>query len=283
MTGRNMLIPFLVAAAVGIFGSLFLYNHLRSEASAASERTVPGYDPQRVSFIAVAREPIAWGQKLDESDNSLSLLVESKPFFRESLPEGHFVNLEHLAGRVVIHNLKRGEPILASDLAPSTVRNGGIGAVVKPGMRAVRVTSKELLFDPDFVHAGDHVDVLVTLADDDDKDKVTKIVLADVVVLAAESKEDSRSGHVNSAVTLQVTPVETEKLNIARARGKLHLALRNILDTETINTDGATVTDALSSYKDKRVEPPKEKPQVKRRRRDTVMVITGSSETKHIF
>ena len=49
--------------------------------------------------------------------------------------------------------------------------------------------------------------------------------------------------------TLEVTPEEGEKLALASNEGKLQFALRNVTDSETVLTAGATVGDTLESYR----------------------------------
>jgi len=48
---------------------------------------------------------------------------------------------------------------------------------------------------------------------------------------------------------LEVTPEEGERLVLASTKGKLQFALRNILDTETVLTTGATMPETLASYR----------------------------------
>ena len=51
------------------------------------------------------------------------------------------------------------------------------------------------------------------------------------------------------AYTLEVTPEEAERLVLAEAKGGLRFALRNVTDTETVLTTGATLRETLAYYR----------------------------------
>ena len=82
--------------------------------------------------------------------------------------------------------------------------------------------------------------------------------------------------------TLEVTPEEGEKLVLASTKGKLQFALRNMLDTETVLTTGATLSETLASYRPivptKRVH--KKVATGKHRKGFTLEVIKGFKVTK---
>ena len=103
-----------------------------------------------------------------------------------------------------------------------------------------------------FIHAGNRVDVLVTIVPDKNasSNPVTKIVLENILVLAAGpdvEKKGKEPTNVN-VITLEVAPEEAEKLALAATEGKLQLALRNFNDTDDVRTKGTTVPILLASY-----------------------------------
>ncbi len=123
------------------------------------------------------------------------------------------------------------------------------------------------------------MDVLVTIEDPKTKQDITKVVLEDILVLATgvevEKNEKKGEGEKTSPVdvyTLEVTPDEGEKLSLAATQGKLHFALRNAIDKETVLTAGATIPKTLSSYQSdvqlkpepKKTEPGEPKPKPER-------------------
>ncbi len=125
-----------------------------------------------------------------------------------------------------------------------------------------------------FINPGNRVDILVTMTDRKRKRETTKIVLENVHVLAT-GKEIQRNDKGDPSpvdvYTLEVTPEEGEKLALAASKGKLQFALRNVTDTETVLTRGATVDKTLASFR------PPVPPKV-RRSRASVQVIKGSKK-----
>ena len=66
-----------------------------------------------------------------------------------------------------------------------------------------------------------------------------------VLAVAQEADRDSTKPKVVNAVTLEVTPEQAEKLDLARSVGTLSLVLRNQVDPKPGATDGATKTTLL--------------------------------------
>jgi pilus assembly protein CpaB len=97
-----------------------------------------------------------------------------------------------------------------------------------------------------FALPGNFVDVVVNSANDGNPthlgSTISKIMLEHILVLAVaqeSSPEDSKPRVVN-AVTLEVTPTEAEKLDLARSIGNLSLVLRNQVDQQPSHTGGIT-------------------------------------------
>ena len=89
-----------------------------------------------------------------------------------------------------------------------------------------------------YVLPGTRVDVVATANPSSrSEDITTKVVLSNVEVLAAGTRleQDTPDGKPMqvTVVTLLVTPDESERLTLASTEGKIQLALRNPLDTET--------------------------------------------------
>jgi pilus assembly protein CpaB len=93
---------------------------------------------------------------------------------------------------------------------------------------------------------GSFVDVMVNTMDSKDK-SVSKIVLQRILVLAIaqEAKRDETKPKVVNAVTLEVTPEQAEKLDLARSIGSLSLILRNPMDKQDQQTLGIRREDLL--------------------------------------
>jgi pilus assembly protein CpaB len=162
-----------------------------------------------------------------------------------SVPAGSISDIAQLDSRVVRTSVLRGEPVVEGKLAPVGTQ-GGLSAVIGSGKRAITVKVNEVIGVAGFALPGNHVDVLVNIRDDKDK-PISKIVLERILVLAIaqEASRDDTKPKVVSAVTVEVSPEQAEKLDLARSIGTLSLALRNQIDREPVQTTGVRQTDLL--------------------------------------
>jgi pilus assembly protein CpaB len=192
--------------------------------------------------IAVAAVDIAPGARLSPP----MLSVVEWP--RGSVPSGAFAAVDSLDGRVVTSPVQRGEPLIEGRLAPVGAR-AGLSAVVPPGKRAMTVRVNDVIGVAGFALPGTHVDVLVHTRDEEGGSAlrgagraVSRIVLERILVLAVaqESDRDASRPKVVNAVTLEVTPQQAERLDLARGVGSLSLVLRNPADDAAVATAGAT-------------------------------------------
>lgn len=165
-----------------------------------------------------------------------------------SIPEGAIIDPQTLDGRVLKTSVLRGEAILESKLAPLGTK-GGLSAVVMEGKRAMTVRVNDVIGVAGFALPGNYVDILVNTTEDakaNVKEKVdmsiSKIVLEHILVLAVaqEASRDDTKPKVVNAVTLEVTPEQAEKLDLARSVGTLSLVLRNQVDPKPVETSGIT-------------------------------------------
>ena len=170
-----------------------------------------------------------------------------------SLPGGTFNDVKELQDRVVKTSVLRGEPILDRKLSPAGT-SGGLSAVIAEGKRAMTVRVNDVVGVAGFALPGNYVDVMVNAQRERGKGEdmqVSMTVLEQVLVLAVaqEASRDETKPKVVSAVTLELTPADAEKLDLARSVGTLSLVLRNQLDKKTVATNGITRADLLGLKK----------------------------------
>lgn len=203
------------------------------------------------SKIVVAAQDIDLGTPLTPQ----MLKVADWP--KGNVPAGATEDIKTLDTRVVKTSLLRGEPVLESKLAPLGA-TGGLSAVIKEGNRAMTVRVNDVVGVAGFALPGNYVDIVVNTEDESVKAEnvnksISKIVLEHILVLAVaqEQNRDETKPIVVNAVTLEVTPEQAEKLDLARSVGSLSLVLRNQIDTSVVTTTGSTKRDLLN-----RVEQP---------------------------
>lgn len=234
--------PIIVALVIAGSSSYLLYRWLQTqsvpkEAMNITTTAVP---------VVAARADLMWGTKLTKD------LVATIPFLKESLPAGYYSNQAEIEGRVLVAACKINEPITESKLAPKDISVGGVSAVLQNGKRAIAVAGDKVIGISGFIKPGNIVDVLVTITDPNTKMEITKLVLEKIPVLATGTQIKETEKGEPSAVdvyTLEVTPDDAEKLALVSKEGKLQFALRNIMDTDTVLTAGATITETLSGLR----------------------------------
>lgn len=195
--------------------------------------------------IAVAMIDVQLGSRLSPE------VIQMVDWPAGSVPAGAFTTSGELDGRVLKTSLTRGEPILENKLAPVGTK-GGLSAVVGEGKRAITVRVNDVIGVAGFALPGSFVDIMVNTQEDgsktQDKDRaISKIVLEHILVLAVaqEANRDDTKPKVVNAVTLEVTPEQAEKLDLARSVGSLSLVLRNQVDGDATKTAGATKDSLL--------------------------------------
>ncbi len=173
-------------------------------------------------------------------------MLQSTDWPRGTVPPGSFQDLNLLDARVVKVNLVRGEPLLEAKLAPEGAA-GGLSGVIAEGKRAITVKVNEIVGLAGFALPGNNVDILVNAKDENDK-PISKIVLERILVLAVgqDLGRDETKPKAVTAVTLEVTPQEAEKLDLARSIGTLSLVLRNQIDKSPGTTAGVRARDLLT-------------------------------------
>ncbi len=264
-------IPMALSLAIALSGSYFIYQWIQHKTAPRQIVKVEKFD---AIPVAVAAIDLSWGTQITPE------MVKSVPYLKESAPADHFGSSEDLKGRVLIANIKQGEPIVEHRLASVDVKTGGVSAVLPAGKRAVAVKGDKVIGISGFINPGNRVDVLVTMKDPDNKRDKTKLALENIPVLATGTQIEQNAKGEPAPVdvyTLEVTPAESEKLALAATKGKLQFALRNIIDAEKVKTRGATITQTLNSLSSPRTA----KPQPNYRPSSTtVEVIRGNQVSK---
>jgi pilus assembly protein CpaB len=247
--------------------------------------------------IVVAAVDINLGQRLTPE------MVKLAEWPADSMPKGAFADPQKLAGRVLKSSVLAGEPVSEAKLAPVGTL-GGLSALITEGKRAITVRVNDVIGVAGFTLPGNYVDIIVSTEKDPGPEagareqSISKIVLERILVLAVaqEVNRDETKPRVVNAVTLEVTPEQAEKLDLARSVGTLSLALRNQVDPQSAQTDGATKLTLLPGPPVVKPAPVKpaaapqrpEKPTVHRVatppvRRSCVTVINGLHSSQECF
>lgn len=217
-----------LAIMIGLAAAVYAAGWISRQAGVASNKVV------------VAAVDIELGSKINPQ------MLTTTDWPSGSVPQGAFTDIKALDERVLKASILRGEPILEGKLAPVGTR-GGLSAVIAEGKRAMTVRVNDVVGVAGFALPGNYVDVMVNTQRDkegrnEDSKQISKTVLEHVLVLAVaqEASRDDTKPKVVSAVTLELSPEDAEKLDLARSVGTLSLVLRNQVDKKTVATTGIT-------------------------------------------
>jgi pilus assembly protein CpaB len=241
MHNRRALLFFAFAVVLGTAAAFLAQRTLENQAQ--TQIVAPAAKVETVKVV-LARTDVTVGSAL----SSQQLRTVEWP--KDYAPRGAFADEDELVGRVLRRALADGEPILEPSLLPEG-SEAGLVSVINSEARAVSVKVDPIIGVAGFVNPGTRVDVLATLRNLATRDKVpyTKVVLQDVRVLAIDQKmEEAQNGEPElvSVVTLEVTPLEAEKLAYSAHEGRLQLALRGPGDHTLVQTIGVSAGDMLA-------------------------------------
>ena len=232
MRNLKAMVLLLLAVVLALAAAVYAGNWVARQTDAAAAQVV------------VATVDVELGTKL----NPQMLTVVDWP--TGVLPPGAFADVARLQDRVLRVGVLKGEAIVERKLAPAGSQ-GGLAAVIAEGKRAMTVRVNDVVGVAGFALPGTYVDVMVNThkaqARGEDA-QISKTVLEQVLVLAVaqEASRDETQPKVVSAVTLELTPPDAEKLDLARSVGTLSLVLRNQVDRQRVMTQGSTKQQLLA-------------------------------------
>lgn len=221
----------------GAVGSGILAGYLALMYVSVEPSSLVAAEPKGTSVLIAARD-LPTGHIVTRED------IEVVDWPSGNVPEGFYAQPGDAVGRGVIFTVRRNEPLLASKLADREA-GGGLSITIPEGKRAISVEVDEVIGVAGFVLPGTRVDVLATLMPNSNRtETTTRIILQNIAVLTADqSYQENPEGEPQlvTVVTLLVTPEEAEALALASTEGKIQLALRNMLDVDSVRTSGTRI------------------------------------------
>src|SRR5712671_491706 len=231
---RRFFLILICASIIGFLASFLVYRVVSQAALARSDQS---------EQIVVATADLG----LADTVTSLHIKLVSWP--KPSVPPGALRTAAEAEGRVVRSSIVAGEPLIEGKLAPQLAGRGGIMPMLIPeGQRGVTIRVDDAMRESGFVLPNSRVDVLVSMPKAGSSEKIAKMILQDVTVLAAGQTVEMKDNKpvTNTTVTLSLTPQQVERLAVAQSEGRLMLVQRNLRDTQFVRTPGATPTSLLS-------------------------------------
>ena len=231
---RRFLLILICASVIGLLASVLVYRVISQVASARSDQS------EQIVVAAV---------DLGLADTVTSQHIKLVNWPKASVQPGALRTAAEAEGRVVRSSIVAGEPLIEGKLAPQLAGRGGIMPMLIPeGQRGVTIRVDDAMRESGFVLPNSRVDVLVSMSKGGSSEKIAKVILQDVTVLAAGQTVEMKDNKpvTNTTVTLALTPQQVERLAVAQSEGRLMLAQRNLRDTQFVRTPGATPSSLLS-------------------------------------
>jgi pilus assembly protein CpaB len=220
MLQRQTLIALVVAVVIGLV-AVYLANSFLSGSQRRAELN-------GTTKVAVAAVPMTYGSDITADK------IRFVEYPNRSIPPGAFANAAQLLPggkkRFALIPISVNEPILATKISAEG-QGASISALLPDGMRAATVRINDVSGVAGFIQPNDHVDVLITRTAPGEGErgtKLTDVLLQNTRVIAMGRNAKGSDGKPISAktATLEVNPLDAQKLALGEAAGSLSLVLR---------------------------------------------------------
>ena len=150
-----------------------------------------------------------------------------------------------MAVAVALATIQENEPILSSKITGPGQR-ASLSTLLDRDKRAITIRVDDVRGVAGFILPNDRVDVvLIRNASDSSGHRQSELLLQDIKVIAVDqlASEQKDSPVVAKAVTLEVTPLQAQKISLATSVGSLSLILRKAGDSNVVANRRVTETD----------------------------------------
>ena len=211
-----------------VFGALavWLANQWLT-ARAAHQENIVVAEPVPLTKIVVAAKDLEIGTPLSAQNLTLAQWPKA------NVPQGAFEDIKLVEGRVAVSPMAAGQPLRAAELAAAG-SGAGLVALIPEGKRAMSIRVDEVIGVGGFILPNTFVDVIGVGNEKNGMQREAKTILKRIKVLAIAQETTTEEGKakVVRTVTMEVTPLEAEKLALQTYEGSIHLILRNPLDAD---------------------------------------------------
>jgi pilus assembly protein CpaB len=234
---RSSIIMLIAAVALGLVAVLLSRTVLSDSggpsiaSSQGAVRTVPA---------VVAAADIGFGEKLTPE----KLKVVDWP--ADTLPQGSFQRVDELItgqGRAAMRPITANEILTAKSLSEGATRLS-TAQLLNPKMRAVAVPVTEVTGVSGMLYPGDRVDVYFSRQPEEAL-PYSELLAQDARVLSVglDMNVGKDKPEVVKSATIEVTPLQAQKITLALAAGQINLALRHFTDESRVRLQTVQVTD----------------------------------------
>ena len=221
-------IALIVAVVLAAVATVALVSYVQSAHNKGLPHPVTAY---------VAKQAIGAGTSATDIINKG--LIETKTVDQAVVPVGAITSLNDIAGKQAGVDIAQGEIVLAQRfVAPGAAQTPGAPLLaIPPGLQAISVEVGTIPGVANFIQAGDHVSIILQLANTAGQPPLVKFLLQNVQVLQVGTRVivppangqpggaaiQQTAGKVD--LTVAVNAINAEKLALATLQGTLYITL----------------------------------------------------------
>lgn len=234
---RSSIIMLIAAVALGLIAVLLSRTMLNSGGGASvgsnrgAVRTVP---------TVVAAADIGFGEKLTPD----KLKVVDWP--ADTLPQGTFQRVDELItgqGRAAMRPITANEILTAKSLSEGANRLS-TAQLLNPQMRAVSVPVNDVTGVSGLIFPGDRVDVFFSRQPEEAMAYSELLAQgARVLAVGVDMNVGKDKPELVKSATIEVTPLQAQKITLANTVGAVNLAVRHFSDESRVRLQTVQVTD----------------------------------------
>jgi pilus assembly protein CpaB len=229
------LILLVVAVTCGL-GASYMTSRLLAERQPEDAEKIP---------VLVAKKNLDMGLTIKKVED----LFEEKKFTKGDEPKNAIVKLEDLQSRVLKRSLRAGDFVTGEDLLSD--KDGGISTLMAQGYRAkgIRVNIADIAGGFASLPMS-RVDLIWTTQKANDKETQARLLLENVLVLAADSSTTRVEGSgamPASVVTVALKPEDVLKVDLALKAGTISMVLRKFNDHQKAEVTSVTMEQLVTN------------------------------------
>ncbi len=223
----------MVVGALGAGGAAayFADGYIENTVNARRSELDARYEPLRV---VVANADLRPGVFL--SSQTVAVREIPRNFLHsDAILASHW---NDVAGRVLAHGMRSGEPVLQSHLARDVA--AGFSSQLAPGTRALTFPVDDEASISGMLSPGDRIDILFTTTNG--SESITMPLLVDVPVIATGMRTVTNAAYLDqksparqfNSITVSVTPDNAARITLAQDVGRITVTLRQPRDERSI-------------------------------------------------
>jgi pilus assembly protein CpaB len=193
--------------------------------------------------VVVPNRSLKQGDIVYQEDLSIREIPE-KYADRNSVNSG---NYQAAIGQRIDFDVDEGRPLLWAHLAGGTTPT--FSGLIEDGLRAMTVRVDDINSISGFLQPHDKVDLLLTYGGNEDQKIFPLIQNLNVIATGTQTQIDKAADGVMrnfATITVHVTPLEAQKITLAKQVGKLTATLRNPADSKPLSSDAMSIAKLLN-------------------------------------